>query len=136
MDRQRASCRAGPGKFARTIAAAVPIATLPALSFAPLAAPFKARYGCVVRKAKDVKKASENSRSRSPESGLGQIGFRRGKTSVFIVKGWHGANRACVGKHRGAPRRGIASTRRARLIRRHRRLCVAPQWAVGAGAAR
>src|SRR5437764_5664486 len=116
MDRQRASCRAGPGKFARTIAAAVPIATLPALSFAPLAAPFKARYGCVVRNAKDVKKASENSRSRSLESGLRQIGFRRGKKSVFIAKKWRGANRACSGKYPGAPVGGIASTRRAPLL--------------------
>src|SRR5436305_11818974 len=107
MDRQRAPCRAGPGRFARTIAAAVPIATLPALSFAPLAAPFKARYGCVVRKAKDVKKASENSHSRSLESALRQIGFRRGKTSVFIAKERRRANRACARNHRGAPVRGI-----------------------------
>src|SRR4029079_7667361 len=104
MDRQRASCRAGPGKFARTIAAAVPIATLPDLSFAPLAARFKARYGCIVRKAKDVKKASENRCSRSLESGLRQVGFHRGKTSVFIAKGWRRpANRACAGEHCGAP---------------------------------
>src|SRR4051812_23728791 len=40
---------AGPGKFARTIAAAGPIATWPDPSFRPLAGASKARYGCAVR---------------------------------------------------------------------------------------
>src|SRR5260370_24654181 len=41
--------RTGPGKFARTIAAAGLIATLPGPSFRALAGPSKARYRCAVR---------------------------------------------------------------------------------------
>jgi len=43
MNRRAPERRADPGKFARTIAAAVPIATLADPSFAALAAPRKAR---------------------------------------------------------------------------------------------
>ena len=43
MNRQRLLAVAGPVKFARTIAAAVPIATLAGSSFAWLAGPLQAR---------------------------------------------------------------------------------------------
>jgi len=43
MNRKAPEHQADPGNLARNIAAVVPIATLPDPSFAPLAAPCKAR---------------------------------------------------------------------------------------------
>src|SRR6185312_14803534 len=59
--------QADPGKFARTIAAAVPIATPGKRSFCPsfeaLAASPKARYGCGIRNPGNVEKAPKASAS-------------------------------------------------------------------------
>src|SRR4051794_8537995 len=81
-----ASRVAGSGKFARTIAAAVPIATLAHPSFAPLAGSFKARYGCIVRKTRNVKKAPAYRHSRKIERRLRQVSLGCGETSVLAAK--------------------------------------------------
>jgi hypothetical protein len=73
--------RAGPVKFARTIAAAFPIATPPDPSFAPLAVGHLARYGCVVRNPQDVEKTQQNQTSGHLQGELAQIADGRGKTS-------------------------------------------------------
>jgi hypothetical protein len=83
MKRQRKGVKAGSDKFARTIAAAVPIATPPdpsfGLHFEWLAARQKARYGCTVRNLRDVEKTPKNNTSRAAEIEAG-----RGKTPLGV----------------------------------------------------
>src|SRR6478736_2764541 len=114
--------QADPGKFARTIAAAVPIATPRKRSFCPsfevLAATPKARYGCGIRNPGNVEKAPKTSASWCLQDGDAETFRRHNKGPCSRPRTQRGrADRACARSDRGSPVGGLCDIRDSGPVR-------------------